>query len=127
MQNHSPFFPQNLFSGFSSSFSANKVPETGFVNVILPYAEVTWNQDDVIGNEVKLASESFDLRERREKGQSNGYLIKGQWTEEENGKLTKLVMQYGSKSWAVIAEKMVERAGQCRERWLHHLRPDIKV
>ncbi|CAI9759127.1 unnamed protein product [Fraxinus pennsylvanica] len=129
VQNHSPFFPPNLFSGFSSSFSANKFPETGFVNVILPYAEVTWNQDDVIGNsnEVKLASESFDPRERREKGQSNGYLIKGQWTEEEDGKLTKLVMQYGSKNWAVIAEKMVERAGkQCRERWLNHLRPDIK-
>ncbi|KAL2508302.1 myb domain protein [Forsythia ovata] len=125
----SPFFPPNLFSGFSSSFSASKLPETSFGNEIHPYSEVAWNQDDVNGNsnEVKLASESFDPRERREKRQSDVYLIKGQWTEEEDRKLIKLVMQYGSRNWAAIADKMVGRAGkQCRERWLNHLRPDIK-
>ncbi|CAI9779112.1 unnamed protein product [Fraxinus pennsylvanica] len=36
-------------------------------------------------------------------------------------------MQYGSRNWAVIAEKLEGRAGkQCRERWLNHLRHDIK-
>ncbi|XP_047307790.1 transcription factor MYB119-like [Impatiens glandulifera] len=54
-------------------------------------------------------------------------LIKGQWTEEEDRKLLKLIRQYGEGKWAVIAEKMVIRAGkQCRERWHNHLRPDIK-
>ncbi|CAI9778713.1 unnamed protein product [Fraxinus pennsylvanica] len=109
---------------------ANKPPETSFRNGILPYAQVAWNQDEHVNgnpNEVKLASESFDPRERREKGQSHGYLIKGQWTKEEDRKLIKLVMQYGSRNWAVIAEKLEGRAGkQCRERWLNHLRPDIK-
>ncbi|XP_047331300.1 transcription factor MYB119-like [Impatiens glandulifera] len=54
-------------------------------------------------------------------------LIKGQWTEEEDRVLLKLVRQYGDRKWAQIAEKVVGRAGkQCRERWNNHLRPDIK-
>ncbi|KAL5786378.1 hypothetical protein ACOSQ2_008770 [Xanthoceras sorbifolium] len=54
-------------------------------------------------------------------------LIKGQWTDEEDRKLLKLVKQYGMRKWAQIAEKLVGRAGkQCRERWHNHLRPDIK-
>ena len=39
-----------------------------------------------------------------------------------------MVDQYGDRKWALIAEKMIGRAGkQCRERWHNHLRPDIKV
>ncbi|KAK4271709.1 hypothetical protein QN277_020361 [Acacia crassicarpa] len=54
-------------------------------------------------------------------------LIKGQWTDEEDRKLVRLVNQYGVKKWAQIAEKLDGRAGkQCRERWHNHLRPDIK-
>ncbi|KAK3226458.1 hypothetical protein Dsin_006320 [Dipteronia sinensis] len=54
-------------------------------------------------------------------------LIKGQWTDEEDRKLLKLVKQYGVSKWAPIAEKLVGRVGkQCRERWHNHLRPDIK-
>ncbi|XP_028764854.1 transcription factor MYB119-like [Neltuma alba] len=54
-------------------------------------------------------------------------LIKGQWTDEEDRKLVRLVNQYGVKKWAEIAEKLDGRAGkQCRERWHNHLRPDIK-
>ncbi|KAG6631275.1 transcription factor MYB119-like [Carya illinoinensis] len=60
------------------------------------------------------------------KGSSEA-LIKGQWTDEEDRKLIKLVKQYGMRKWAQIAEKLVGRAGkQCRERWHNHLRPDIK-
>ncbi|XP_022861681.1 transcription factor MYB119-like [Olea europaea var. sylvestris] len=126
VQNQLPFFSPNLFSGFS----ANKLPETSFGNETLPYAEVAWNQDEHVNensNEVKLTSESSDSREKREKVQPDGYLIKGQWTEEEDRKLIELVMQYGPRNWTMIAEKMVLRAGkQCRERWLNHLRPNIK-
>ncbi|GMH12233.1 hypothetical protein Nepgr_014074 [Nepenthes gracilis] len=64
---------------------------------------------------------------KRGKGFSSAILIKGQWTEEEDSKLIKLVEQYGLKKWADIAAKLVGRAGkQCRERWHNHLRPDIK-
>ncbi|XP_030505442.1 transcription factor MYB64-like [Cannabis sativa] len=58
---------------------------------------------------------------------SSAALIKGQWTDEEDRKLIRLVKQYGVRKWAQIAEKMIGRAGkQCRERWHNHLRPDIK-
>ncbi|KAL3579995.1 hypothetical protein D5086_017830 [Populus alba] len=54
-------------------------------------------------------------------------LIKGQWTEEEDRKLIRLVKQFGVRKWAQIAERVAGRAGkQCRERWHNHLRPDIK-
>ncbi|CAN1150722.1 Transcription factor MYB119, partial [Linum perenne] len=54
-------------------------------------------------------------------------LIKGQWTEDEDRKLIKLVKQFGIRKWAQIAERLSGRAGkQCRERWHNHLRPDIK-
>ncbi|MED6114388.1 hypothetical protein PIB30_079767 [Stylosanthes scabra] len=53
--------------------------------------------------------------------------IKGQWSEEEDRNLIKLVKQYGEGKWAQIAEKLDGRAGkQCRERRNNHLRPDIK-
>ncbi|KAI3995078.1 hypothetical protein MKX01_036957 [Papaver californicum] len=60
---------------------------------------------------------------------NNNYatLIKGQWTDEEDRLLVDLVKQYGERKWAQIAQKLLGRAGkQCRERWHHHLRPDIK-
>ncbi|KVI03655.1 transcription factor MYB119-like [Cynara cardunculus var. scolymus] len=60
-------------------------------------------------------------------GETSKVLIKGQWTDEEDRKLIRLVNQFGVAKWAVIAEKMTGRAGkQCRERWRNHLRPDIK-
>ncbi|XP_010262919.1 PREDICTED: transcription factor MYB29 [Nelumbo nucifera] len=64
---------------------------------------------------------------KRTKGGSSANLIKGQWTDEEDRLLIRLVKQYGVKKWAHIAQKLVSRAGkQCRERWHNHLRPDIK-
>ncbi|KAF7153619.1 hypothetical protein RHSIM_Rhsim01G0235700 [Rhododendron simsii] len=65
--------------------------------------------------------------EKRAKGGSFINLIKGQWTDEEDRKLLKLVKKHGDKKWAQVAKQMVGRAGkQCRERWHNHLRPDIK-
>ncbi|KAJ0020066.1 hypothetical protein Pint_32574 [Pistacia integerrima] len=78
--------------------------------------------------ETKVApkSSSKGTVKKAKKGSSQA-LIKGQWTDEEDRKLIKLVKQYGVRKWAQIAEKMVGRAGkQCRERWHNHLRPDIK-
>ncbi|GAU34124.1 hypothetical protein TSUD_66030 [Trifolium subterraneum] len=64
---------------------------------------------------------------RKHKKVSSFSLIKGQWTNEEDRKLMKLVKQYGVRKWSQIAEKLEGRAGkQCRERWYNHLRPDIK-
>ncbi|XP_050236704.1 transcription factor MYB64-like [Mercurialis annua] len=67
------------------------------------------------------------IGKKPKKGRSCPTLIKGQWTEEEDRKLIRLVKQFGVRKWAQIAEKLAGRAGkQCRERWHNHLRPDIK-
>ena len=52
---------------------------------------------------------------------------KGQWTKEEDEKLSDLVRKYGSKRWTLVAIHVKGRISkQCRERWHDHLNPDIK-
>ncbi|KVI11892.1 Homeodomain-like protein, partial [Cynara cardunculus var. scolymus] len=52
---------------------------------------------------------------------------KRQWTKEEDSKLYALVMEFGSKNWVQIANRMDGRARkQCRKRWYNHVHPDIK-
>jgi hypothetical protein len=52
---------------------------------------------------------------------------RGPWTAEEDELLTNLVKKFGTKKWAIIAELVPGRVGkQCRERWLNHLRTDVK-
>ncbi|GBF93219.1 transcription factor [Raphidocelis subcapitata] len=64
-------------------------------------------------------------------------LIKGGWSAAEDAELTRLVRELGEGNWSMIARALNEafdrdgpatgRIGkQCRERWNHHLRPDIK-
>ncbi|KAL6275687.1 hypothetical protein ACE6H2_019288 [Prunus campanulata] len=89
------------------SGQAEQSPNTGFIE------------------EAKVSERRVGKRAR--KGLPAAALIKGQWTDEEDRKLIRLVKQYGVRKWAQIAEKLVGRAGkQCRERWHNHLRPDIK-
>ncbi|MED6220763.1 hypothetical protein PIB30_048029 [Stylosanthes scabra] len=58
---------------------------------------------------------------------ANGVIIKGQWTPEEDSALKALVKEYGPKKWSEIAKHFKGRIGkQCRERWLGHLRPNIR-
>ena len=54
------------------------------------------------------------------------------WTVQEDNAIRQLVMKYGTRSWSVIAEHIVQdfnidgRTGkQCRERWHNHLDPHI--
>ncbi|XP_047317863.1 transcription factor MYB64-like [Impatiens glandulifera] len=71
--------------------------------------------------------EQENKSKKKSKALKNNLLIKGQWMEDEDRRLVKLVRQYGDKKWSKIAENMIARAGkQCRERWFNHLRPDIK-
>ncbi|XP_010257103.1 PREDICTED: transcription factor TT2-like [Nelumbo nucifera] len=85
------------------------------------------NRSEGVREEMKLGEKNATCMGKRVKGGSSANLIKGQWTDEEDRLLVRLVKQYGVKKWALIAQKLVGRAGkQCRERWHNHLRPDIK-
>ncbi|XP_059663840.1 transcription factor MYB119-like [Cornus florida] len=144
VKNKGTLVPENGFFDFSSSSGAIGsyaggvswpcLPKTSFVDGLLLDGEaLNWNHEGNpkvgLKEEVNLAQKkSGDLGKRTNKGgYSTGLIIKGQWTEEEDRELVRLVRQYGIRKWAQIAEKMVGRAGkQCRERWNNHLRPDIK-
>jgi len=53
-------------------------------------------------------------------------LVKGPWTNLEDGKVLELVKRYGAKKWSLIASNLPGRIGkQCRERWHNHLNPAI--
>jgi len=49
------------------------------------------------------------------------------WSEATDNLIINLVEKYGAKHWSQIAAHVPGRSGkQCRERWQHHLCPDIK-
>ncbi|KAB2073850.1 hypothetical protein ES319_A07G112700v1 [Gossypium barbadense] len=105
-------------------------PEESFLDELFVDGEILALADDKNPNMEMKASMKGDFPKRvvkRSKKVASAALIKGQWTDDEDRKLIRLVKQYGVRKWAQIAESLVGRAGkQCRERWHNHLRPDIK-
>ncbi|XP_075082077.1 transcription factor MYB64-like [Nicotiana tabacum] len=137
-QNESVFPHFYDFSSYSNSASGSSSHEKVFSWTSFPEPgiffneqnSVRWNnQENGIADEM-ISSEknSKETGKKAKQGASSTtVVVKGQWTEEEDRKLVKLVKQFGMRRWAQIAENMVGRAGkQCRERWHNHLRPDIK-
>ncbi|XP_031111958.1 transcription factor MYB119-like [Ipomoea triloba] len=106
-------FPESLsFHGGASS--TNSLWLSHLPNVNFPHRLVPEN-----------GSSPQETRREKEHERRSAF-IKGQWTEEEDRLLIRLVNQYGDRRWSVIATNIVGRAGkQCRERWHNHLRPDI--
>ncbi|KAI4390044.1 hypothetical protein MLD38_002199 [Melastoma candidum] len=53
---------------------------------------------------------------------------KGQWTPEEDNKLSSYIAQHGTRNWRLIPKKAgLQRCGKsCRLRWTNYLRPDLK-
>ncbi|KAF5202536.1 Myb transcription factor [Thalictrum thalictroides] len=120
-----------LIDDYAGRFSFASLPDTSFDDGQgqQPFG---WTEEmkNIVGlnSEVKLKEKTTLWTEKKMKnGSSSTTLIKGQWTEQEDRLLLKLVKEHGVKKWAQIANKMIGRAGkQCRERWHNHLRPDIK-
>ncbi|CAK9321737.1 unnamed protein product [Citrullus colocynthis] len=53
---------------------------------------------------------------------------KGQWTPEEDNKLSSYIAQHGTRNWRLIPKNAgLQRCGKsCRLRWTNYLRPDLK-
>ncbi|KAG4124458.1 hypothetical protein ERO13_D10G041700v2 [Gossypium hirsutum] len=104
--------------------------EESFLDGLFVDGEILALTEDKNPNTEMKASMKGDFPKgvlKRNKKVASAALIKGQWTDDEDRKLIRLVKQYGVRKWAQIAESLVGRAGkQCRERWHNHLRPDIK-
>ncbi|CAN4098755.1 unnamed protein product [Withania somnifera] len=139
---HENYFPQqkinneNVYGEFSNVVGANasssshangiswpSLPEPSFMEGY--FINEVQEDDGLFGHEKAITKERG--KKVKEGNSTKNYLIKGQWTDEEDSKLLRLVKHFGVRKWAQIAEKMGARAGkQCRERWHNHLRPDIK-
>ncbi|MFS7902735.1 putative transcription factor MYB-HB-like family [Helianthus anomalus] len=134
---HASFASSNAVSDFSAwSNMINNESRIFNLATFLPSVNsfaVDVNADHVFTNNVGDQARNYSIYDRNGESKLKGgvaskVLIKGQWTDEEDDKLIRLVNEYGERKWAIIAEKMTGRAGkQCRERWRNHLRPDIKV
>ncbi|XWS53024.1 hypothetical protein CRYUN_Cryun11dG0122400 [Craigia yunnanensis] len=122
-------FSSDATGGYVAGDSWQSNHEESFVDGLFVDGENLALTDDKNPNmEMKEVNVSMkSLVGKRNKKAVSAALIKGQWTDDEDRKLIRLVKQYGVRKWAQIAESLVGRAGkQCRERWHNHLRPDIK-
>ncbi|KAG6792783.1 hypothetical protein POTOM_001941 [Populus tomentosa] len=124
------FYPP---SGAIAAVPWQSIQETSFVDGAIGVGgdDLNWtyegNPNGGLNGKVSVSGKSSKGIGKKTKKGSCATLIKGQWTEEEDRKLIRLVKQFGVRKWAQIAEKLDGRAGkQCRERWHNHLRPDIK-
>ncbi|MCD9637899.1 hypothetical protein HAX54_021440 [Datura stramonium] len=143
LSSHENYFPQqknnngNVFCEFSHFVGANASSSSHANGISWPSLPEPSNfmegfsineQENNNGLFVHEKNKIKESGKKAKEGNSTtNYLIKGQWTDEEDRKLLRLVKQFGVRKWAQIAEKMEARAGkQCRERWHNHLRPDIK-
>ncbi|KAJ6750725.1 hypothetical protein OIU85_001281 [Salix viminalis] len=139
IQNKETIVSNNGLGGFYPPSSATgAVPwpnfqETSFADGLFVggdslYWTYEGNPNGGLNGKVNASGKSDKGIAKKTKKGSCATLIKGQWTEEEDRKLIRLVKQFGVRNWARIAEKLDGRVGkQCRERWHNHLRPDIKV
>ncbi|XP_042960000.1 transcription factor MYB119-like [Carya illinoinensis] len=124
-------FPRS-WGAIGAGFSWPSIPEVNFSDEFFVDGEpLNWMHEGSpnmgLKEKVEVSGKSSKGVGKAAKKCSSEALIKGQWTDEEDRKLIRLVKQYGVRKWAQIAEKLAGRAGkQCRERWHNHLRPDIK-
>ncbi|KAI5435253.1 hypothetical protein KIW84_021897 [Lathyrus oleraceus] len=134
-ENNASVFPYSYGSNYDEFMWPN-TQESSFVvdHGVLPNEEAlkwtNFNQTSTLclkdtngyGESTKIVG-----RNTKKEKDNSMVLIKGQWTDEEDRKLIRLVKENGERKWTQIAEKLEGRVGkQCRERWHNHLRPDIK-
>ncbi|XP_045786486.1 transcription factor MYB119-like [Trifolium pratense] len=136
MMTHYPNHQQNSASVFPYSYGSNyefmwpNAQES--INRVIANEEASewnnFNQNPTFClKDIHGYGENTKILESKSTKDTSMVLIKGQWANEEDRKLIRLVKQYGERKWAKIAEKLEGRVGkQCRERWHNHLRPDIK-
>ncbi|KAF5182263.1 Transcription factor [Thalictrum thalictroides] len=128
----------NLGSGNGFSLTSPTLQDLSFVDGFFvdedqPFYFTQESNNNKVGlegdDEVRLRNKNTQRVGKKAKGGgiNSAFFIKGQWTDEEDRLLLRLVKQHGERKWAQIAQKLEGRAGkQCRERWHNHLRPDIK-
>lgn len=91
------------------------------LELVKQFGESSWNRVSKImhKSEIKCHKRYLVLSNRQE-------MASASWSKEEDAKLTSLVLANGAKDWTKIANQLPGRIGkQCRERWHHHLNPNV--
>ncbi|XP_043721085.1 transcription factor MYB64-like [Telopea speciosissima] len=123
--------PVGAIDGYPSGVSSQTLQDISFVDgLFLDGGSINmtqeWNHNMGLREVTLEEKNEAELGKKGKRGASANW-IKGQWTDEEDRLLVRLVKQYGVRKWAQIAQKLGGRVGkQCRERWHNHLRPNIK-
>ena len=102
--------------------------ETGFAASICAAKDVLslpccQNQASIVNT--KDGNNNNNNKQHSNKGKST---LKIKFTEEEDMKLHRLVMQFGAKDWIKISQLMETRnPRQCRERWNNYVNPALRT
>ena len=85
------------------------------------YGENSWNRiSKIMGkSEIKCHKRYLELSDR-------SHMVSAAWSKSEDELLTRIVTANGAKNWTKVAMNLPGRIGkQCRERWHHHLNPEV--
>jgi len=99
----------------------NKELDSQLLTLVKELGETAWSRiSKILGkSEIKCHKRYLELSDR-------SHIANAPWSKEEDEILTKIVLQNGARDWTGIATALSGRIGkQCRERWHHHLSPDV--
>lgn len=100
---------------FSKELDAN------LLRLVKELGETSWSRiSKLLGkSEIKCHKRYLELT-------NQSHLANAPWSKEEDELITQIVTKNGARDWTGIAMSLPGRIGkQCRERWHHHLSPDV--
>ena len=91
------------------------------MELVKQFGESSWNRISKIihKSEIKCHKRFLVLSNKEQMASAN-------WSKQEDEMLTSIILANGAKDWTKVANKLPGRIGkQCRERWHHHLNPNV--
>lgn len=91
------------------------------MTLVKTYGENSWNRISKLlrKSEIKCHKRYLELSGRSD-------LVGAPWSKLEDELLREIVLRDGPKNWTKVASLLPGRIGkQCRERWHHHINPDV--
>ena len=91
------------------------------MDLVKTFGESSWNRISKIlhKSEIKCHKRFLVLSNKEQMASAN-------WSLLEDQTLTSIILANGARDWTKVANKLPGRIGkQCRERWHHHLNPNV--
>jgi len=91
------------------------------LSLVERFGENSWNRISklMLKSEIKCHKRYLELSNR-------SHMVSAAWSKEEDDLLARIVKKGGPRNWTRVAMNLPGRIGkQCRERWHHHLNPEV--